>query len=717
MPKTARFGLGLNDSDSIFNAKFDNGTVPAVIGLNNNNILVEMHETNTVASTSLRYCVSKVSDNTIAWGTMHSHTNGRYPAIAINDNGVVIELHQDSGITNNLYWSSGMLNSSETDISWNTSGASHYDDGYTPSVALMNDGTVIATRLSSDGTIHYNIGSLSGSSLNWNKSSPPALENAQKARGGYAACVAVCNEHNKVVIVYQATNNKLYYHVGEINSSRTSIDWRAVEVFDDQSQLSYGEGFNYARLSPSVSINDDNEVVITSYSGDNTYADSTATGVLFMYNAHYDKDTKSLIFDKYYDNHTPIAFDNGARARVAINTEFAVQVHDDNFTVDASFYGTMCKMLDRVNLMSVSGVLNRPLWKVSLLGTHDSCTYSFVNGGKSRSACAPSAIWDWPLPAHVTPNDTCRAQQDRMLDQLRGGVRYVDIRVCKNQDIENPQAPEDYFYTYHAIIAVRVADVLDDIALFMQEATSELVIVNFSHLCDFSDTDHQNLINMANRILGSYLSDKVNPASTAANVYAQDIQTLLTSSNHMSSKIIIVYQDQDTDSDGYNVVPPTHNNYLKTHYNTNPESLPGFITTLNVYDCYSKTNSMSDMHDKQLRRMHSYATAMPASGLKTVTYPTTGSSSNPDLDNNGDCVALANHQLYLLSWTLTESGYNLTGLHNLSTNPSRNLASFVYSEICSDNWVPRYLVNVLYIDFYSDARGADMVYLMNVNMP
>lgn len=724
--RTVRFGIGLSDSKSTFNTKYDKGYSPACIGLNNNNILVEIHESSTLASDALRYCVSKVSEKGIAWGSMNSHTKGHKPCIAINDDGTVIELHSSSS---NLFFSIGEINKNNDDILWKNDDGTKFWEGDYPSVALTNNGIIAETHINSDNNIMFNLGIIDTSnkgSIKWITKNEDPLDNALTPMKDAPASIAM-NNNGVIIITYQCSNTLLYYHLGVYDATTQEVTWKIkAKAFDNQSTQLYASEPDKFRARPLVSINDNNEVVITSYNSqglisgffNDTYADSTGIGVLYMYNAYWDSNI--LTFQNYNNCCDPIAFDNGCNPSVACNTSFAVQVHDDGDPVNQSFYGTMSIFLDRTNLQLSTGILDRKFWQTTFLGTHDSCTYKFVNSGNSLSKCAPSGWFDIQWPAPWTPEDTARAQQDRIVDQLRGGVRYIDIRVCKNQ------YDNDIFYTYHAIIAIKVEEILDDINKFIGEATSELVVVNFSHLCNFSQDDHAKLISLIQKKLGTKISPNINSKTPISDIYNSSIKDLLKGDvdevtkekKNCKTTVLIVYQDQKTDDDGYNMSPQPYPNYLTTL----ETPLAGFVPTLNVYDCYSKSNDFDNMRDIQWQRVQKYATSLPATMLKTViNLNPTVNSKNPDLDTNGDCLPVAAQQLYLLSWTLTETGGNLTGLHNLSTEANRNLSTFLYDYICNDNdgvnknWVPKYLINVLYLDFYSDARGTEMTYLLNKN--
>lgn len=137
--------------------------------------------------------------------------------------------------------------------------------------------------------------------------------------------------------------------------------------------------------------------------------------------------------------------------------------------------------MDLANWMSKTpGVLAKPLWKLVLPESHDAGTYD-VSGGLVPSFADPT--WDkvveyldaeglghflGPLVKAFT-----QAQSLPILQQLRAGVRVLDLRVCWL---------EDAFYIHHGpIVCGPLQEVLSDIASFLAETERELVVAVASH--------------------------------------------------------------------------------------------------------------------------------------------------------------------------------------------------------------------------------------------
>lgn len=128
-------------------------------------------------------------------------------------------------------------------------------------------------------------------------------------------------------------------------------------------------------------------------------------------------------------------FDSGNNVSVACGGDHAIQVHKSE--TFATLWFTNSLLLDRKRWMqNTPGILDQPLWKTVLPGTHDSGAYNLTT---DRAPChdASDAIPGLAiLPFAI-------AQYKSLGQQLEGGIRYFDIRpVFHNND----------FYTYHDCI-------------------------------------------------------------------------------------------------------------------------------------------------------------------------------------------------------------------------------------------------------------------------
>jgi hypothetical protein len=651
MQASVRFGLGIYHDD---------GNAPSSVAMNLDNLLVEVHETNTVFSDDLRFSVGTVSDLGVSWGSISSHTKGSKPDIAMAISGgenTLIEVHEDNG---KLYYSAGIVNKQDKTIKWWSEGGNHWAEGHNPGVALDSKGTLV-TVYRDGNKLYYAIGALNISTKKVSFGKGILL--ADDMNDDNATPSVSVNENGIVLVAYQTVSFDLFYYGGiveyDVVTSGMTIKWKSKGVFDSISSQSGDE----KRKEPSVSINNNGLVVIT----------SNASGKLYEYNGSWESNGLSIS--------GPISFDSGETVRVASNDTYAVESHSDG----SRFYYSMSLFIDRANWMgSNAKFLEYPLWKLTLPATHDSCTYDFYDQGQSRAKCSD-------YYAGVTSRVSCQAQQDTMLQQLNAGVRYVDIRVCKNQDEDN------IFYTYHSLIAVKVENVLNEIAEFLAGGSKELLVVNFTHLCCFEDDDHKKLIDMIKATLGQFLNTSLLPSMPPKDVYSQSIRELTCIKEKdgtwsQAANLIIVYQDDYFQYDEH----PDHN---KTNYILrNPEmDFRGFIASLGVYDSYANTYNFDEMQADQLTKMKDKAPQINVSDDQTP------------------------ENLFLLSWTLTGRGLigqakELGNLHDLSKEANRQLSDFLLEYVLDPNTnKPAYQLGMIYVDFYNDARAVDFSYLLNLN--
>lgn len=137
-------------------------------------------------------------------------------------------------------------------------------------------------------------------------------------------------------------------------------------------------------------------------------------------------------------------------------------------------------------------------------GTHDSGTYAIT----SSSALDPNdSSWYYSF-AKGTVADWAKTQDMRIYDQLRQGIRYLDLRVTKyNGD----------FWITHGMISVRLSTVLADIKQFSAEHPREILLLDFQKMP--GSADHAALQAM----IDSYLLDRLLPVTgSAATVTVND---------------------------------------------------------------------------------------------------------------------------------------------------------------------------------------------------
>ena len=119
---------------------YDAGMLPSV-DMNNNNVAVEIHETSKFGSYELWLHVGEVTEkgDIVGWDVNHGiqHDTGANPNISINDNNIVVEVHK-SETYSTLWYNIGVADAGNHAIAW-CGGSVHYGDGASPAIALGED--------------------------------------------------------------------------------------------------------------------------------------------------------------------------------------------------------------------------------------------------------------------------------------------------------------------------------------------------------------------------------------------------------------------------------------------------------------------------------------------------------------------------------------------------------------------------------------------------
>eukprot|EP00727_Mastigamoeba_balamuthi_P001627 m51a1_g11461 hypothetical protein (743) ;mRNA; r:1268-7458 len=123
----------------------------------------------------------------------------------------------------------------------------------------------------------------------------------------------------------------------------------------------------------------------------------------------------------------------------------------------------------------------RRVRSLRLPGTHDSGAHAHALGAlcprlRTRDARGPAALAPAPLVAAWAT-----AQSADLLAQLRGGVRFLDLRVCQHSDPAD--SGHSVFSIHHGLVGPPLERLLGQVALFLRESPRELVVVQLSHLC------------------------------------------------------------------------------------------------------------------------------------------------------------------------------------------------------------------------------------------
>lgn len=211
--KDVTFGLAL---------QYDTGVATSV-DINSGNVVVEVHQSEW--QSTLWYHVGRLNGNTIQWGSSRKYDDGITPTVALNDQGVVVELHKTQNpLSSALWYHVGTVNPSDLSIQWSDS--HKFDDGNNPSVALNNGGVVVEVHETSNAVNHkmwYHVGRIDGNTIKWGPS--------RDYDTGKSPSVAINNNGLVVEVHKSQAYDKLWYHVGRVSGDK--VEWGPSHEYQD----------------------------------------------------------------------------------------------------------------------------------------------------------------------------------------------------------------------------------------------------------------------------------------------------------------------------------------------------------------------------------------------------------------------------------------------------------------------------------------------------
>ena len=222
-----------------------NGKYPS-LAINNNNQVVAVYHHNNFRN-DMFYCVGKLNpaDDTILWGEEHWYDQGAYPQIAVNNSGVVVQVHE-SPRKRKTWYHVGMIY--DDTIDWGPS--YEIGQGLHPAVALSEDDQVVIVE-ESGGRLFapesfYFFGKV-------NKVDKTILFSRKRELLVHSGKeLSVTMKRNDIIVAFRHARNhgKLHTMLGKIDG--LNVQWAEYEFFH------FAEG-NW----PSVSLNGEGVVVVS----------------------------------------------------------------------------------------------------------------------------------------------------------------------------------------------------------------------------------------------------------------------------------------------------------------------------------------------------------------------------------------------------------------------------------------------------------------------
>jgi hypothetical protein len=128
---------------------FGAGTTPRV-ALNGHDFAIEVHKNQLGFSLYCSYgSIGGGTDDEVRWGQSLKYDNGITPAVAMNDAGLVVEVHEtDARFSHALWYNLAAVKGSGANrrVDWIKGAKDTYDSGVTPAVAVNNRGIIVAVH-------------------------------------------------------------------------------------------------------------------------------------------------------------------------------------------------------------------------------------------------------------------------------------------------------------------------------------------------------------------------------------------------------------------------------------------------------------------------------------------------------------------------------------------------------------------------------------------
>ena len=559
-------------------SKFDAGRYPS-IAVNVHGTVIEGHQRQ--LDSNIYYNVGTAGNDMVNFNINSGikFDAGAPPRFALNDNNWAVEVHKSNGPSDKLWFHAGQVNPSNK--TWAYGSSQHDGNGYDPDIAINNSNQVINVY-QDNGKIKCRLGTVNTSKKEIKFNS--AIEVAT----GKTPTVAM-TDSGKVVVVYDDSQNNLYYWIGQISGTTVT----------KKGSATFGSGSN-----PSVGLTESGFVMLGYAKDGDLYGKA---GTLNETNITWQ---------------TAYQYAYGNFPWVDVKGNYAVQVFPSDDFADYSLFASLSTIANRANWMSANPKIQAlPLNKLVMPGSHDAGMSSSSNGTIGVSVC------------------NTRTQYIEIGGQLEMGCRYFDIR---------PTMYKGQFMTGHysgtnGANGQSLDSVLSQASAFVDGQSNEVVVLKFSHYTDrdagtacFSQSTMNNLVSSVKSALGNRIFVM---SAAQQSTYGRVANIPLSEITSNGSKIITIFQfvpNKKTESgDSKNCTCEDDSGPLCVPYSNSPDPSSGIygyadycpacppIADFTVYDQYASTNNLGQMISNQWGKLG-------------------------DVRNHGG-------DLFLLSWTLTQS--------------------------------------------------------------
>ena len=141
-----------------------------------------------------------------------------------------------------------------------------------------------------------------------------------------------------------------------------------------------------------------------------------------------------------------------------------------------------------------SSIRKKPLSNITIPGSHDACAYNLST--TEIAPFAPAALNSCLVRncCGCVSQNFALAQSDNLFEQMQSGSRYLDIRVTFDEK-------RNLLRTEHSLYGLPIRQLLQQVALFIELAPSEFVILHLRHFSvtkhyDMNSTHHKQILDL-----------------------------------------------------------------------------------------------------------------------------------------------------------------------------------------------------------------------------
>lgn len=592
----------------------------------------------------------------VNFGLAKEFDSGDNSCCAINRYGRAVEVHKSENL-NTLWCNHGTLKL--MNITWE--GNKKYDTGVYPDVDINDSDVIVEVHQSeSGGNIWYHVGKHNGNCIDWGES--------HKYDSGAIPSVSVNNSNVCVEVHSSEMRRQLWYHVGIVNPQDKTIQW--------------GASYNYdSGTMPDVSVNNNNMVV--------EVHESEYKDVLWYHVGCMNPETKEISF--------------GASIQIGEGSYPSVALMDDNQLLLTYYKGRNVYYLSgqllpnekRIKFNTLDQFDNRnfieegdiPHISAARNGLLVLLTYHVLGGFRLAYSTSLNIDRTYWMNDNYDKLKGCNMKQITLAGTHNAGTYRasevyspeIDERLKKIpypilRDYSMDQSNNIYsqlrngvrildlrvwkdgneFYAYHSIRCAAYNNILRDISRYLEEAKlegkREFIILQITHFEKFDVAMHREFLLMLENFFQEFL-------------WKGDITTLqdLKYGDVVKDKpiVIILYE-----------------------VNSNVVTLPSgihYYKRAKIIDSYANSDSYDTMKSDQIAKV----------------------DINTTINN-----------FFYLSWTLTPQASFATfwdsNIRNMAARANHELISVMSNELYAKK------VNVIWTDYYEDARATDCAIIRNI---